>query len=126
MASTVVTSAAIVMVLQLRTCYTSTRVLVADPLLLDKNSEFSLKRFGGSWVGATGRTSQLDACSEGICDDQNRFIDVYLGFPSSTHDARILKESPFVEDVETKCAGGYLQGDPACPLLPYLMTPFKS
>ncbi|KAG0443373.1 hypothetical protein HPB47_015005 [Ixodes persulcatus] len=43
-----------------------------------------------------------------------------------THDARILKESPVFEDAEAKCAGGYLLGDSAYPLLPYVMTPFKS
>ncbi|KAG0443245.1 hypothetical protein HPB47_015132 [Ixodes persulcatus] len=37
---------------------------------------------------------------QGICDDQNRFIDVYIGFPGSAHDARILKESPVFEDAE--------------------------
>ncbi|KAG0425533.1 hypothetical protein HPB47_027305 [Ixodes persulcatus] len=41
---------------------------------------------------------------QGICDDQNRFIDVYIGFPGSAHDARILKESPVFEDAEAKCA----------------------
>ncbi|KAG0420554.1 hypothetical protein HPB47_003431 [Ixodes persulcatus] len=32
-----------------------------------------------------------------FCDDQNRFIDVYIRFPGSVHDARILKESPVFE-----------------------------
>ncbi|KAM7313294.1 protein ALP1-like [Ixodes scapularis] len=63
---------------------------------------------------------------QGICDDQNQFIDVYIGFPGSAHDARILKESPIFEDAEAKCAGGYLLGDSAYPLLPYVMTPFRS
>ncbi|CAN8032741.1 unnamed protein product, partial [Ixodes persulcatus] len=53
-------------------------------------------------------------------------MDVYIGFPGSAHDARILKESPVFEDAEAKCTGGCLLGDSAYPLLPYVMTPFKS
>ncbi|XP_040070458.1 protein ALP1-like [Ixodes scapularis] len=63
---------------------------------------------------------------QGTCNDQNRFIDVYIGFPGSAHDARVLKESPVLEDAEAKCAGGYLQGDSAYPLLPYVTIPIKS
>ncbi|KAG0413423.1 hypothetical protein HPB47_009427 [Ixodes persulcatus] len=63
---------------------------------------------------------------QGICDHQNLFIDVHIGFSGSAHDARILKESPVFKDGEAKCAGGYLLGDSAYPLLPYVMTPFKS
>ncbi|KAG0414402.1 hypothetical protein HPB47_008436 [Ixodes persulcatus] len=61
-----------------------------------------------------------------ICDDQIQFIDVYIGFLGSAHDARILKESPAFEDAEAECAGGYLLGDLACPMLPYVTTPCKT
>ncbi|KAG0443230.1 hypothetical protein HPB47_015155 [Ixodes persulcatus] len=41
---------------------------------------------------------------QGICGDQNRFIDIYIGFPGSAQDANILKESPVLENAEAKCA----------------------
>ncbi|XP_064475755.1 uncharacterized protein LOC135389651 [Ornithodoros turicata] len=58
---------------------------------------------------------------QGICDHQMKFLDVFVGFPGSAHDARILRNSFFFADASRKCAG-----DSAYPLLPWLLTPYKN
>ncbi|KAH9373063.1 hypothetical protein HPB48_019045 [Haemaphysalis longicornis] len=63
---------------------------------------------------------------QGICNERKEFIDVFAGYPGSTHDARVLKKSFFYEDAAAKCEGGYLLGDSAYPLLPWLIPPYKS
>ncbi|KAH6944310.1 hypothetical protein HPB50_002683 [Hyalomma asiaticum] len=62
---------------------------------------------------------------QGICNHENKFIDVLVGFPGSAHDARVLREGPFFEVAASKCSNGYILGDSAYPLLPWLMTPYK-
>lgn len=63
---------------------------------------------------------------QGICDANSRFTDIFVGYPGSVHDARVLRESPFYGTAESKCAGDYLLGDAAYPLLPWLMPPYKN
>ncbi|XP_072140969.1 uncharacterized protein [Dermacentor andersoni] len=62
---------------------------------------------------------------QGIVNDRNKFLDVFIGFPGSAHDARVLRESPFFEEAALKCCNGYILGDSAYPLLPWLMTPYR-
>uniref|UniRef100_A0A224YV12 Nuclease harbi1-like protein n=1 Tax=Rhipicephalus zambeziensis TaxID=60191 RepID=A0A224YV12_9ACAR len=63
---------------------------------------------------------------QGICNEDNRFLDVFIGFPGSVHDARVLRESPFFPEAAAKCGDGcYLLGDSAYPHLPWLLTPYK-
>ncbi|XP_077553666.1 uncharacterized protein LOC144168586 [Haemaphysalis longicornis] len=60
-----------------------------------------------------------------VCDGDLMFTDVFVGFPGSAHDARVLRESFFFQDAASKCEGGYLIGDAAYPLLPWLLPPYK-
>nr|XP_050046279.1 uncharacterized protein LOC126543184 [Dermacentor andersoni] len=62
---------------------------------------------------------------QGICDDRNKFLNVFIGFPGSVHDARVLRESPFFECAASQCGENYILGDSAYPLMPWLMTPFR-
>ena len=74
---------------------------------------------------------------QALVDHQNRFMNVYVGWPGSVHDARIFANS----EVFAKGQAGTLVphsvrvfagvqvpvivlGDPAYPLLPWLMKPF--
>ncbi|XP_037529355.1 uncharacterized protein LOC119406695 [Rhipicephalus sanguineus] len=63
---------------------------------------------------------------QGICNHENRFTDVLIGFPGSAHDARVLREGPFFEEAARKCCNCYILGDSAYPLLPWLMVPYKN
>nr|XP_050040788.1 uncharacterized protein LOC126537743 [Dermacentor andersoni] len=69
--------------------------------------------------------SKMAFLTKSVCNDQNRFLDVVIGFPGSAHDARVLRESTFFEEAAAKCGDFYILGDSAYPLLPWLMTPYK-
>ena len=75
---------------------------------------------------------------QALVDHQYRFMDVYIGWPGSTHDARVLANS----DIYIKGEAGTLLpnkpknicgkdvpllflGDPAYPLLPWMMKPYS-
>lgn len=52
---------------------------------------------------------------QAVCDHQGRFIDIFVGYPGSVHDARILKNSPI-----------YTRGTYPCLQEPLaLITPYK-
>jgi hypothetical protein len=70
---------------------------------------------------------------QAVVDNRKRFIDLYLGMPGSTNDARVLRCSTLYRlgmqenlfDVRASMDGflPYLLGDSGYPLLPWLMTP---
>ncbi|KAK8762319.1 hypothetical protein V5799_026415 [Amblyomma americanum] len=62
---------------------------------------------------------------QGVCNADMVFIDVFVGFPGSAHDSRVLRESFLFKDGESKCEGGYLSGNAAYPLLPWLLPPYR-
>ena len=75
---------------------------------------------------------------QGVVDYRGQFIDVYIGWPGKLHDARVFYNSSFYRKV---CQGTLLPsqpvqlegkdipllilGDPAYPLLPWLMKPYS-
>ncbi|XP_066928363.1 putative nuclease HARBI1 [Clytia hemisphaerica] len=77
---------------------------------------------------------------QAICDAYGRFIDVEIKWPGSVHDARVFANSTvqknFIEHnfelfdrkmgEAEKSAPRVLLGDPAYPLLPYLMKKYES
>jgi len=64
-----------------------------------------------------------------IADAKCKFIDVFVGWPGSSHDARVWRESSvgcgLAEDNIKIPKGTHLLGDSAYPLHSYLMTPFR-
>ena len=68
---------------------------------------------------------------QGSVDNKGRFIDIYVGWPGRVHDARVFANSTLFQRGETKPL--YPErigntdvplGDPAYPLLPWLMKAF--
>ncbi|KAH7966082.1 hypothetical protein HPB49_013624 [Dermacentor silvarum] len=62
---------------------------------------------------------------QGICNADMVFTDVFVGYPGRAHDARVLEESFFFENATGKCEGGYILGNAAYPLLPWLLPPYR-
>ncbi|XP_071649777.1 putative nuclease HARBI1 isoform X2 [Temnothorax longispinosus] len=62
---------------------------------------------------------------QGICDAQNRFIDVFTGISSKIHDARVYSMSFIREKVCQMGEDYHIIGDAAYPLSTNLITPYK-
>ncbi|XP_018407209.1 PREDICTED: putative nuclease HARBI1 [Cyphomyrmex costatus] len=66
---------------------------------------------------------------QGICDAKCQFIDIFIGWPGATHEARVWRESPIgqalTEDPTLLPEGTHIIGDSAYSLQTYLLTPFR-
>ncbi|XP_049339377.1 uncharacterized protein LOC125804553 [Astyanax mexicanus] len=65
---------------------------------------------------------------QAVCDHRARFLDVYIGFPGSVHDSRVLKHSPLYRTAVYPPTGTFLLGDGGYPCLQRplaLITPYK-
>ncbi|KAH7955747.1 hypothetical protein HPB52_003618 [Rhipicephalus sanguineus] len=69
-------------------------------------------------------TAATSASLDRVCNAERVFTHVFIGFPGRVHDARVLEESSLFRDGELKCEGGYLIGDSAYPLMPWLLPPY--
>jgi DDE superfamily endonuclease len=67
---------------------------------------------------------------QAVCDSFGLFTDVFVGFPGSVHDTRVLKNSPIYRRiVEYPQKGYFLLGDSGypCQLVPLpIITPYKN
>ncbi|XP_062406275.1 putative nuclease HARBI1 [Sardina pilchardus] len=65
---------------------------------------------------------------QAVCDAKGRFLDIFVGYPGSVHDARVLRNSPIFHQALYPPAGYYLLGDGAYPCLETpigILTPYK-
>ena len=66
---------------------------------------------------------------QGVCDHEMLFTSIFAGFPGSVHDARVLRRSSLMNEVEADPSmfpqNSHLLGDSAYPLRNWLMVPFK-
>ena len=65
---------------------------------------------------------------QAICDAKGTFLDIYVGYPGSVHDTRVMKNSVFYLTARYPPPGYVLLGDGGYPCLQTpicLLTPFK-
>ncbi|CAJ1059690.1 protein ALP1-like isoform X1 [Xyrichtys novacula] len=65
---------------------------------------------------------------QAVCDHQGRFIDTYLGWPGSVHDARVLRHSPLYRQNVYPPPGHFILADSRYPCLQHplpLITPYR-
>lgn len=63
---------------------------------------------------------------QGICDADNKFLDVFVGATSKIQDCRIFKLSQIYPQLPNICKGKYhILGGVAYPLREYLLTPYR-
>lgn len=60
-----------------------------------------------------------------VCDHRRRIRDIFVGYPGSVHESRVLRNSPLHETLHEKCGDYYILGDSGYPCLKKLLTPFK-
>ena len=66
---------------------------------------------------------------QAVVDAEAKFVDVFVGWPGRSHDARCFNNSPLRERIENGFLPTYglvILGDSAYPVRPYLITPFKA
>ncbi|XP_024875155.1 putative nuclease HARBI1 isoform X1 [Temnothorax curvispinosus] len=72
------------------------------------------------------RKSYFSIHMQGTVNHKMKFIDVFIGYPGSVHDARVLKNSTIYADLRQLCGDNYiLLGDSAYPCLSQLIVPYK-
>ena len=62
---------------------------------------------------------------QAICDSEGRFLDIFVGYPGSVHDSRILKNSPFYLAGQYPPTGYFLLGGGFYPCLDSPISPYK-
>lgn len=62
---------------------------------------------------------------QGITNEHNKFIDIFVGFPGATHDARVFRSSPIFNKLSDTYDKYYLIGDSAYPCLKWCITPYR-
>ncbi|CAJ1087296.1 protein ALP1-like isoform X1 [Xyrichtys novacula] len=65
---------------------------------------------------------------QAVCDHQGLFIDTYVGWPGSVHDARVLRHSPLYRKNVYPPPGYFILADSGYPCLQHplpLITPYK-
>ncbi|XP_055084002.1 putative nuclease HARBI1 [Periophthalmus magnuspinnatus] len=65
---------------------------------------------------------------QAVCDHQGHFIDTYVGWPGSVHDARVLRNSPLYQRGLYPPPGHFILADRGYPCLQHplpLITPYK-
>lgn len=67
---------------------------------------------------------------QAICNHKLVFTDCFVGWPGSTHDARVLRRSDIYTQLTERnetmpCDNSYIIRDSAYPLKRWLMTPFR-
>jgi hypothetical protein len=67
---------------------------------------------------------------QAVCDHDGKFIDVFVGFPGSVHDSRILRNSTIFQQFNNNRLtnlpqNSFILGDSGYPIQNWLLTPYR-
>jgi len=54
-------------------------------------------------VAYINRKHYFSVHMQGVVNDEKKFIDIFMGYPGSVHDARVFANSSFAEDLPALC-----------------------
>ncbi|XP_036329444.1 putative nuclease HARBI1 [Rhagoletis pomonella] len=64
-------------------------------------------------------------CLQGICNEEKKFINTFVGYPGSCHDSWVFQNSPIYNKLPSYCGDYYILGDSAYPCSKYVITPYR-
>ncbi|XP_036322314.1 putative nuclease HARBI1 [Rhagoletis pomonella] len=64
-------------------------------------------------------------CLQAVCNENKKFLNIFVGYPGSCHDSWVFKNSTLYNKLPSYCKDYYLLGDSAYPCNKYLITPYK-
>ncbi|XP_018305551.1 putative nuclease HARBI1 [Mycetomoellerius zeteki] len=77
-------------------------------------------------VAYINRKHYFSVHMQGTVNEKKKFLDVFVGYPGSVHDARVFANSSLAEDLPALCQDGSIfLDDAAYPCLPQLITPYR-
>lgn len=62
------------------------------------------RNFKNDYVDRKGNFSIV---MQGICNETRKFINIFVGYPGSSHDSWVLKNSPIFYKLNNYCGGKY-------------------
>jgi hypothetical protein len=66
---------------------------------------------------------------QAVIDSYGKFIDIFVGYPGSTHDSRIFRNSPLNHTLSSSSSiipsNAYILGDAGYPCQNWLITPYR-
>jgi hypothetical protein len=66
---------------------------------------------------------------QAVIDSSGKFIDIFVGYPGSTHDSRIFRNSPLYNMLNSSLltipSNAYILGDAGYPCQNWLLTPYR-
>jgi hypothetical protein len=74
------------------------------------------------------RKSFYSVILQAVVDSKGRFLDIFTGYPGSTHDSRVLRNSKIyhlLNTIKPHPDNSYILGDCGYPNLDWLITPYK-
>ncbi|XP_036346393.1 putative nuclease HARBI1, partial [Rhagoletis pomonella] len=80
------------------------------------------KRPKDDYINRKGITS---ICLQAICNEKKKFINIFVGYPGSSHDSWVLQNSTIYDKLPSYCGDYYVLGDSAYPCKKYLVTPYR-
>ncbi|XP_036342426.1 protein ANTAGONIST OF LIKE HETEROCHROMATIN PROTEIN 1-like [Rhagoletis pomonella] len=71
------------------------------------------------------RKGNITLTMQAICNENKKFMNIFVGFPGSSHDSWVFQNSPIFQKLSSYCGDYYLLGDSAYPCTQYVITPYK-
>jgi hypothetical protein len=66
---------------------------------------------------------------QAVVDSYGKFIDIFVGYPGSTHDSRVFRNSPLYLSLNSSSlnipSNAYILGDAGYPCQNWLLTPYR-
>ncbi|XP_054744524.1 putative nuclease HARBI1 [Anastrepha obliqua] len=92
-------------------------------------THFNIPTPGVDAISYYDRKGNHSVSMQAICDSQYRFLDVFIGYPGSCHDANVWTNSPIFQAIisgELQLApSAVILGDSAYPISQFLMIPHR-